>query len=87
MGRNPTKDLPDGFEPLTVSGVGVSRVHWQIWPAGDGQLLISDRGSTGGTVVESPSGEPISIEPGTPIKIVADSTVLFAKRRATVVSR
>ena len=87
VGRNPAKDLPDGFEPLTVSGVGVSRVHWEVWPADDGELLITDRGSTGGTVVESPSGETTSVEPGVPVKIVAGSAVLFAKRRATVVSR
>lgn len=86
VGRNPVKGLPDGFEPVTVSDEGVSRVHWQVWPNGDGELLITDRESSSGTVIESASGEVTSIGPGAPAVITTGATVLFANRRATVVA-
>ncbi len=79
IGRAPVASRTTGEEePLLVSVPSplheISSTHVEVRPGPDG-AIVTDLGSTNGTVVVPPGAGPQSLEPGVPVSLVPGSLI------------
>lgn len=69
--------------PLSSADMSVSKTHAQFGPAGDGVLVVMDRGSTNGSVLVR-QGVARPLAAGKPATLVDGDTVSFGDREMSV---
>ena len=70
--------------PLPSEDMSVSKTHAQVQVAGDDTLVVTDRGSTNGSVLVR-SGVARELPPGRPTTLLAGDVVRFGDRSMSVV--
>lgn len=88
LGRGPQPRAGESVSrlvPLSSADMSVSKTHAQLQLAGDGTLVVMDRGSTNGSVVVR-RGVPRHLSPGRPTTLL-DGDVLRLGDRTLEVSR
>ena len=86
VGRAPDPSLlPAGFQPVTVAGDEVSRVHWELVTGPDGALAVRNLSRTTVTRLRPPGwyGTTVASDDG-PTAILPGTTVHFGSRWAVV---
>ena len=69
--------------PLKSDNRSISKTHAQFQLAGDGALVVMDRGSTNGSILVR-QGVPRELSPGKPATLLDGDKVLFGDREMTV---
>lgn len=69
--------------PLTSHDLSVSKTHAQVQVTSDGSLVVTDLGSTNGSILIR-SGASRELPPGRPVTLLADDVVRFGDRTITV---
>jgi pSer/pThr/pTyr-binding forkhead associated (FHA) protein len=86
IGRDPIAppgEAPAMLVPVADPDRSVSKTHLTVRAHPDG-VVVTDRGSVNGTVVQSPSGEVTSLVPGEGALVPLGSTVRFGSRSFVV---
>lgn len=89
VGRNPASAPGDGrtnLVPVDDPGRTVSKTHFACWRDQEGLWLV-DRHSTNGTAFTTADGRLVTVPPGTPTRIPAQTTIHFGSHRAETTSQ
>ncbi|NPD05207.1 FHA domain-containing protein [Nocardioides sp. zg-1308] len=69
--------------PLASADMSVSKTHAQFGPAGDGTIVVMDRGSTNGTILVR-QGMSRQLAPGKPAALVDGDKVVYGDREMVI---
>jgi hypothetical protein len=88
VGRNPVADEDEWTHLVAIDDPdhSVSKTHLAFWPEGD-RLVVTDRGSTNGTVMLDPSGVRWALMPGERVVVAAGWALVLGQRTVRVEAR
>jgi hypothetical protein len=88
VGRHPAADDEEWVHLVAIDdpAQSVSKTHLAFWPEAD-RLVVTDRGSTNGTVMLDPSGVRWALLPGERVVVAAGWSLVLGQRTVRVEAR